>query len=66
MYYIPRAEFTRKAKAHPDYIGHALTRHEFGGKVCECGEFCGFASVLLDRPELGTTLIFEHIHFEII
>lgn len=66
MIVIGRAEFDRLRREHPDYISRAIMRHEHDGKVCEKGEFCGFESVITGDPKKGTSLIFQHIHFEIV
>ena len=66
MIKITRAEFNRLRKLCPDYIGKNITRHEFNGKVCNVGDWTAFESVLTGNRSSGTTLIFEHIHFEIV
>lgn len=67
VYGIPRNQFNRlKARHYPDYITHAIDEHTFKGKTCKAGDWCGFASVLTGDYSKGTTLIFEHIHFEIV
>ena len=64
---IPREKFEElKQKHYPDYISEAISRHEFNGRVCEVGDWCGFAGILADDYENGTSLLFEHIHFEIV
>ena len=67
VYGIPKEQFAQLKKRHfPDYISCAIADHVFNGKVCKVGEWCGFASVLTGDYSKGTSLIFEHIHFEII
>ena len=67
IYGIPRNQFNKlKARHYPDYITHAIDDHTFKGKTCKAGDWCGFASVLTGDYSKGTTLIFEHIHFEIV
>lgn len=64
---IPRRKFEElKRRCYPDFIDKALERHEHNGRVCEAGEWCGFAGILADDYEHGTSLLFEHIHFEIV
>lgn len=62
---IPRAEFNKLKLEHPDYIARALCKHEFNGKICNVGDWMGFASILTGNNKNGTELIFEHIHFEL-
>lgn len=66
MIAIKKAEFDRLRREHPDYIGHAIATHEHNGKICRRGEWTAFESVLTGDYSKGTTLIFEHIHFEIV
>lgn len=68
MYTIKRKDWNEIKRKHPDYCGKAIMRHEWRGKVCEAGEWTCFASILPGYPnnQTGTTLVFEHIHFEII
>ena len=66
MITIKKADFERLRRAHPDYIARCLITHEFDGKVCRRGEWMAFESVLTDDYSKGCTLVFEHIHFEII
>lgn len=66
MLTIPRARFEQLRAAHPDYIGRCLMTHEHDGKVCRRGEWMAFESVLTGDASKGTTLIFEHIHFEVV
>ena len=64
---IPYERFEElKQKHYPDYIGKAIARHEFQGRVCEAGDWCGMAGILTDDYENSTSLLFEHIHFEIV
>jgi len=66
MFTIKKDDFDRLRREHPDYISKAIKRHEWNGRICEAGDYMGFASVIEGDPKKGTTLIFEHIHFEII
>ncbi len=66
MIYIEKAEFQKLVKQHPDYIGKCLQDHTFNGITCKRGEWCGFESVITGDCTKGTTLIFQHIHFEIV
>lgn len=63
---IPRAKFEQLKLDHPDYIARASRKHEFNGKICNVGDWFGFASILTGNDKNGTELIFEHIHFEIV
>lgn len=66
MYSVTKKEWAELKRNHPDYVGRCLTTHEHEGKVCKRGEGMCFESVLSGNPAHGTTLIFEHIHFEIV
>ena len=67
MYYISKADWDRLGEQHsPDYIDRAISRHEHDGKICEAGEWTCFECLLPGAPNSGTTLVFQHIHFEII
>ena len=66
MIYIDRKRFAELKKQNPDYISRALQDHTHNGKTCKRGEYMAFESVLTGDYSKGTTLIFEHIHFEII
>ena len=66
MIYIDRKRFAELKKRNPDYICKAIQDHTFDGKTCKRGEYMAFESVLTGDYSKGTTLIFEHIHFEII
>lgn len=66
MITIKKKEFDRLLLKHPDYVGRAIARHEHDGKVCEIGDYCGFESVITGDTGKGSSLIFQHIHFEII
>ena len=67
MYTITKAEWSKLVARHyPDYIDRAISRHEHDGKVCEAGEWTCFECLLPGAPNTGTTLVFQHIHFEII
>lgn len=63
---IPRKQFRKLVAEHKDYIGKAHSKHEFNGRVCNVGDWCGFANILTGIANNGPTLIFEHIHFEIV
>lgn len=67
MIEIPKAEF-RKLLRHyyPGYIAHNIKDHTDHGKTCRKGDWCGFESVITGKPTEGLSLIFEHIHFEIV
>lgn len=66
MYYITKSEWRKIKSNHPDYCGKAITRHEHNGKVCNPGDATCFEYLMPGAPNTGATLIFEHIHFEII
>ena len=66
MITISKKEFTRLRRENPDYISRCLIDHEFKGRTCQRGEWMAFESVLTGDPSKGTTLMFEHIHFEIV
>ena len=67
MIYIEKKRFAELKKRHPDYISKAIQDHTFNGKTCRAGiDHIAFESVLTGDYSKGTTLIFEHIHFEII
>ena len=66
MIYINKKRFAELKKQNPDYINKALQDHTHNGKTCKRGEYMAFESVLTGDYSKGTTLIFEHIHFEII
>lgn len=67
VYGIKKEQFRELKRRHyPDSISTAISDHVFNGKICKYGEWCGFASVLTGDYSKGTSLIFEHIHFEII
>ena len=67
MIYIKKADFYKKARENPDYITKAIQGHTFNGKTCRAGvDWIAFESVLTGDYSKGTTLIFQHIHFEII
>ena len=66
MYYITKEEWKKIEEEHPHYTCKANKRYEHDGKVCEKGENCCFEYLMPGAPNTGTTLIFEHIHFEIV
>lgn len=66
MFAISKKDFDALRANHPDYISKAICDHEHNGKVCRRGEWCAFESVLTWDASKGTTLIFEHTHFEIV
>ncbi len=66
MITIKKADFDRLRKQHPDYITKAMTDHTHNGKTCKRGEWCAFEGCLTGDFSRGCTLIYEHIHFEII
>lgn len=66
MFTIKKSDFDRMRREHPDYISKAGQRHEWNGLVCEAGDYMGVASIITGDRSKGTTLIFEHIHFEIV
>lgn len=66
MFTIKKSEFDRLRRNHPDYISKAGRRHEWNELVCDAGDYMGFASIITGDPSKGTTLIFQHIHFEIV
>lgn len=67
MIYIDKKRFAELKKRNPDYICKAIQDQTFNGKTCRAGiDHIAFESVLTGDYSKGTTLIFEHIHFEII
>ena len=66
MYKVSKKQWSNIVNNHPDYAGKTMRRHEFDGKVCEAGEACCFEYLLPGAPNTGATLVFEHIHFEIV
>ena len=66
MYTITKAQWAEIRRKHPDYAGKSLVRHEHNGKVCEAGEACCFECCIPGAPNTGATLLFQHIHFEIV
>lgn len=66
MYKVSKKQWSSIVNNHPDYAGKTMCRHEFDGKVCEAGEACCFEYLLPGAPNTGATLVFEHIHFEIV
>ena len=66
MIYIDKKRFAELKKQNPDYISKALQDHTHTCKTCKRGEYMAFESVLIGDYSKGETLIFEHIHFEII
>jgi len=66
MITITRSQFENLKNNHSDYFSKAIKTHTHDGKTCHAGkDYCGFASVITGDAKQGTTLIFEHIHFEI-
>lgn len=67
MYYIKKSVFNELLKKYyPDYISKTIKEHTHGGKTCKAGEYCTFECCIPGAPNTGATLIFQHIHFEII
>lgn len=67
MFQIKREDFDKLVSRHyPDYVGHCLMDHTWNGRTCHKGDWCGFKSVITGKPTEGLSLIFEHIHFEIV
>jgi hypothetical protein len=66
LIYIPESKFYKLAREHPDYITRCITDHQFKGHTCKRGDWMGFESTLTGDYSKGTSLIFEHIHFEIV
>lgn len=66
MYQITKAQWKKMKADHPDYVGTAIRRHEWDGKVCEAGDGACFECCIPGAPNTGTALVFEHIHFEIV
>lgn len=66
MITISKKDFERLRHNYPDYISRCLITHEFNGKTCKRGEYMAFEAILTGDYSKGTTLIFEHIHFEIV
>jgi hypothetical protein len=66
MYKVSKKQWSNIVNNHPDYAGKTMRRHEHDGKVCEAGEAFCFEYLLPGAPNTGATLVFEHIHFEIV
>ena len=66
MYYITKSEWKKIKDKNPDYTGKAFTRHEHEGRVCNPGDAVCFEYLMPGAANTGCTLIYEHIHFEII
>lgn len=66
MLYIPASKFYKLAREHPDYITRCVNDHTHKGHQCKRGDWMGFESTLTGDVSKGTSLIFEHIHFEIV
>ena len=66
MYHVTKGEWAKIKAEHPDYVSKAIRRHEYGGRVCEIGDACCFECLIPGAPNTGATLIYEHIHFEIV
>ena len=66
MYNITKSEWHKIKEQNPDYTGKAITRHEHEGRVCNPGDAVCFEYLMPGAPNSGATLIYEHIHFEII
>ena len=66
MITISKRDFDRTRKEHPDYISRCLITHEHNGQTCKRGEWMAFEGAITGDWSKGTTLIFEHIHFEIV
>ena len=45
-------------------IGRAIMDQTFNGKTCKKGEHIAFETAFTGKP--SSTLLFEHIHFEIV
>ena len=66
MYQINKKEWDRLKREHPDYVCRNFYQHEHNGKISKKGDWSCFEYLLSRNPEHGTSLIFEHIHFEIV
>lgn len=66
MYYITKSDWRKIKERCPDYTGKSFTRHEHEGRICNPGDATFFEYLIPGAPNTGATLIFEHIHFEII
>ena len=63
MIHVTKDEWNRLEKL--GVTSTALFRHEHDGKVCEAGEKTVRKGRLTRNSKDYSTLIFEHIHFEI-
>lgn len=66
MYTITKKQWEEIAYKHPDYAGVAIRKHQSNGKICNIGDKACFEYLLPGAPNTGATLVFEHIHFEIV
>lgn len=66
MLYIKKADFAKLKKQYSGYISKAILPHEWNGKKCNVGDWTAIEGCLTGDFSNGCTLIFEHIHFEII
>lgn len=69
MYKISRKEWNNLVKKYAGYgfISKSIQREEHKGKVCNIGDWMCFEGCIPGAPKnAGTSLVFEHIHFEIV
>ena len=64
MIYVKRSEWNKLEERGA--TSTALFDHENDGKVCKAGERTVRKGRLTRNPKDYSTLIFEHIHFEIV
>lgn len=66
MIEIKKKDFDRLRREHPDWITRTIIEHAHNGVVCKKGDYCAIEGALTGDYSRGCTLIFEHIHFEIV
>lgn len=66
MLYITKKDFAQIRKQYPDYVSKARQEFKHAGKTCKAGDWCAFEGCITGDFKNGCTLIFQHIHFEII
>lgn len=64
MIYIKKSEWDRLEDR--GLTSRALFKHEYDGKVCEEGERMVRKGRITHDPKDYSTLILEHIHFEVV
>lgn len=66
MLEIKKKDFDSLRRKYPDSISKSFLREEWKGRVCEKGDWMAIEGALTGDWSRGSTLIFEHIHFEIV